>query len=42
VDYGTSRTLDNHIWQLRQKLERDPANPIHFRTVRRIGYRFTP
>jgi DNA-binding response OmpR family regulator len=39
-DCCTSHTLDNHIFNLRQKLERDPANPIHFRTVRGAGYRF--
>lgn len=35
-----SRTADNHIVKLRQKLERDPANPVHFRTVYGVGYRF--
>ena len=39
-DYCTSHTVDNHIYNLRQKLERDPANPIHFCTVRGSGYRF--
>jgi DNA-binding response OmpR family regulator len=39
-DYSTSRTVDNHILKLRQKLERDPANPIHFRTVHGVGYKF--
>jgi DNA-binding response OmpR family regulator len=38
--YSTSHALDNHISHLRQKLERDPAHPIHFRTVRGSGYRF--
>jgi len=38
--YSTSRTVDNHIVKLRQKLERDPANPVHFRTVHGAGYRF--
>lgn len=37
-----SRTVDNHILKLRQKLERDPANPVHFRTVHGTGYRFVP
>jgi DNA-binding response OmpR family regulator len=32
--------VDNHILRLRQKLEKDPANPIHFRTVHSAGYRF--
>jgi DNA-binding response OmpR family regulator len=37
-----SRTVDNVILKLRQKLERDPANPIHIVTVRGLGYRFAP
>ena len=37
-----SQTIDNHILGLRHKLERDPANPVHFRTVRGAGFRFVP
>jgi DNA-binding response OmpR family regulator len=36
-----SRTVDMHIMELRRKLEADPANPRHFHTVRKTGYRFT-
>jgi DNA-binding response OmpR family regulator len=36
-----SRTVDMHIMELRRKLEADPANPRHFCTVRKTGYRFT-
>jgi DNA-binding response OmpR family regulator len=36
-----SRTVDMHIMELRRKLEADPANPRHFHTVRKSGYRFT-
>jgi DNA-binding response OmpR family regulator len=36
-----SRTVDMHIMELRRKLEIDPANPRHFQTVRKSGYRFT-
>lgn len=36
-----TRSIDNHIMQLRHKLERDPAHPTHFRTVLRLGYKFT-
>ena len=36
----TTRTVDNQILKLRQKLESDPANPIHFRTVHGFGYKF--
>lgn len=39
--YTTSRSIDNHIMKLRQELERNPSCPIHFRTVPRLGYRFT-
>ena len=35
-----SRIVDNVILKLRQKLERDPANPVHIVTVRGLGYRF--
>ena len=37
-----TRTVDIHISKLRQKLERDPANPIHVRTVHCAGYKFVP
>ena len=36
-----SRTVDMHIMELRRKLEADAANPRHFHTVRKTGYRFT-
>ena len=39
-NYPSTRTVDNHILKLRQKLERDPANPVHFRTVPGVGYKF--
>ena len=39
-NYPSTRTVDNHILKLRQKLERDPANPAHFRTVHGMGYKF--
>lgn len=35
-----TRTMDNLILRLRQKLEQDPANPTHILTVRGVGYRF--
>ncbi len=38
--YGTLRTVDNFITRLRQKIEKDPANPIYITTVRGIGYKF--
>ena len=41
-NYPSTRTVDNHILKLRQKLEKDPANPAHFRTVHSDGYKFVP
>jgi DNA-binding response OmpR family regulator len=38
----TTRTVDNQVLKLRQKLESDPANPVHFRTVHGVGYKFLP
>src|SRR5438128_3677665 len=40
--YPSTRTVDNHILKLRQKLEKDPANPVHFLTVHGAGYKFVP
>lgn len=37
-----TRTVDNQIVKLRQKLEDDPAFPVHFCTVHGAGYRFLP
>jgi DNA-binding response OmpR family regulator len=36
---GDSRTVDVHIRWLREKVEDEPANPRHIKTVRGIGYR---
>jgi DNA-binding winged helix-turn-helix (wHTH) protein len=41
-NYPCTRTVDNHLMRLRQKLEPDAANPTHFRTVHGIGYKFLP
>ncbi len=38
----TSRTVDQHVARLRNKLEADPTQPRHFITVRKAGYRFQP
>jgi transcriptional regulator len=40
--YPSTRTVDNHICSLRRGLELNPERPIHFLTVRRIGYKFVP
>ena len=36
----TSRTVDQHVARLRNKLEPDPTQPRHLITVRKAGYRF--
>lgn len=38
--YPQSRTVDNHILRLRQKLEDDPNHPRHILTIHGRGYRF--
>jgi DNA-binding response OmpR family regulator len=37
---GDSRTVDVHVRWLRQKIEKDPSNPLRLVTVRGGGYRF--
>jgi DNA-binding response OmpR family regulator len=38
--YPTTRTVDNHILRLRQKLENDPGNPRHILSIYGQGYKF--
>jgi DNA-binding winged helix-turn-helix (wHTH) protein len=38
--FPTTRTVDNQILKLRQKLERNARSPSHFVTVHGIGYKF--
>jgi DNA-binding response OmpR family regulator len=38
--YPSTRTVDNQILKLRQKLESDPSNPRHIRTMHGMGYKF--
>ena len=40
--YPRTRTVDNHILHLRQKLEPEPSRPRHFLTVHGAGYKFLP
>jgi DNA-binding response OmpR family regulator len=40
--YPCTRTVDNHMLKLRQKLESDPSHPLHFLTVHGRGYKFLP
>lgn len=39
---GATRAVDQHLSQLRRKIERDPANPRIIRTVHGAGYRYEP
>jgi len=41
-NYPSTRTVDNHMLKLRQKIEKDPAEPVHIRTVHGMGYKFVP
>jgi DNA-binding response OmpR family regulator len=38
----STRAVDNHILKLRLKLEKNRSDPVHFRTVQRVGYKFVP
>ena len=38
----TDRAVDVYVLRLRQKVERDPANPIMIHSVRGFGYTFEP
>lgn len=39
--YPTTRTVDNHIAQLRSKIEKNPADPRYLVTVHGVGYKLT-
>jgi DNA-binding response OmpR family regulator len=38
--YGDIKTVAVHINRLREKIEKEPANPVHIQTVWGSGYRF--
>ena len=38
--FGDDRTVDVHVRWLREKIEDDPAHPVHIQTVRGLGHRF--
>jgi two-component system alkaline phosphatase synthesis response regulator PhoP len=40
--YPNTRTIDNFILNFRKYFEEDSRNPVHFHSVRGMGYKFTP
>ncbi|MBI4908314.1 MAG: response regulator transcription factor [Acidobacteria bacterium] len=38
--FTSDRVVDNHIANLRRKIEPDPVNPTYLRNLRGLGYRF--
>ena len=38
--YPSTRTIDNFILAFRKYFEKDPKNPIHFKSLRGVGYKF--
>lgn len=38
--YGDERIVDAHVARLRKKVEPDPAQPTHIKTVIGVGYKF--
>ena len=42
TNYPSTRTVDNHVLKLRQKLEKEADTPKYFRTVHTVGYKFVP
>lgn len=42
ANYPNTRMVDNFIMRLRRHFEPDPAEPVHFLSVRGSGYRFVP
>ncbi len=38
--YPSTRTIDNFILSFRKYFEQDPHNPVHFLSIRGVGYKF--
>lgn len=38
--YVTTRSVDVYVRRIREKIERDPEDPVYLKTVRGVGYRF--
>ncbi|MFF2484699.1 response regulator transcription factor [Paenibacillus sp. NPDC058071] len=41
AEYGDENTISVYIRRLREKLERDPSNPVYLKTVWGVGYKFS-
>lgn len=39
-EYLDQKTLDVHIRRLREKIEKDPSNPVRVITIRGLGYKY--
>jgi len=39
--YPTTRTIDNFLLNFRKYFEKDSKHPIHFHSIRGVGYKFT-
>jgi two-component system, OmpR family, alkaline phosphatase synthesis response regulator PhoP len=39
--FPTARTIDNYILNFRKIFEQDPKNPVHFHSIRSVGYKFS-
>jgi two-component system alkaline phosphatase synthesis response regulator PhoP len=40
--YPSTRTIDNFILSFIKYFEKDPREPVHFHSIRGVGYKFTP
>lgn len=40
--FGTTRTLDQHMAQLRKKIEKHPDEPKYLTTIHGVGYKYEP
>ena len=38
--FGDTSTVTVHVRRVREKIEADPSQPIHIKTVWGVGYRF--
>jgi len=40
--YASTRIVDSVVLKIRHMIEKDPAEPVHLRTVHGMGYKFVP